>query len=66
MCLLTNIHDPPRESNYHDEHGNAIQLAIVADYNHHMENVDNADIMANSYTASRQHESGQKNSFSTY
>jgi len=23
ICLLTNIHDPPREGNYHDEHGNA-------------------------------------------
>jgi len=24
VCLLTNIHDPPREGNYHDEHGNVI------------------------------------------
>jgi hypothetical protein len=31
--LLTNIHDPPREGNYCDEHGNAIKPAIVADYN---------------------------------
>jgi len=23
ICLLTNIHDPPREGNYRDEHGNA-------------------------------------------
>jgi len=52
MCLLINIHDPPREGNYHDEHRNAIKLVIVADYNHHMEHVDNADRMANSYTAS--------------
>ena len=29
VCLLTNIHDPPREGNYCDEHGNAIKLAIV-------------------------------------
>jgi len=54
MCLLTNIHDPPRESNYRDEHRNAIKPAIVADYNHHMGHVDNADRMANSYTGSRQ------------
>ena len=36
VCLLTNIHDPSREGNYCDEHGNVIKLAIVADYNHHM------------------------------
>jgi len=52
VCLLTNIHDPPREGNYHNEHGNAIKPAIVADYNCHMGHVDNADRMANSYTAS--------------
>ena len=52
MCLLTNIHDPPREGNYCDEHRNAIKLAIVADYNRHMEHVDNSDRITNSYTAS--------------
>jgi len=52
VCLLTNIHDPPREGNYRDKHGNAIKLAIVVDYNRHMGHVDNADRMANSYTAS--------------
>jgi len=54
VCLLTNIHDPPTESNYRDEHGNAIKPAIVADYNRHMRHVDNSDRLANSYTASRQ------------
>jgi len=54
VCLLTNIHDPPREGNYHDEHGNMIKPAIVADYNCHMGHVDNADRMANSYMANRQ------------
>jgi len=53
VCLLTNIHDPPREGNYHDEHGNAIKPATVADYNRHMGHVDNSDRLANSYTASR-------------
>jgi len=53
LRLLTNIHDPPREGNYCDEHGNAIKPAIVADYNGHMGQVDNTDRMANSYTASR-------------
>jgi len=52
VCLLTNIHNPPREGNYHDEHGNTINPTIVADYNHHMGHVDNADRMASSYTAS--------------
>jgi len=53
VCLLTNIHNPPREGNYCDEHANAIKPTIVADYNHHMGHVDNADRMANSYTPSR-------------
>ena len=52
VCLLTNLHNPPREGNYRDEHGNAIKPAIVADYNRHMGHVDNADRMANSYMAS--------------
>jgi len=53
VCLLTNIHDPPREGNYRDEHGNTIKLAIVVNYNHHMGHVDNSDRLANSYKASR-------------
>ena len=53
VCLLTNIRDPPTEGNYRDEHRNTIKPAIVADYNRHMGHVDNADRMANSYTASR-------------
>jgi len=52
VCLLTNLHDPPREGNYRNEHGNVIKPAIVADYNRHMGHVDKADRMANSYTAS--------------
>jgi hypothetical protein len=53
MCLLTNIHNPPREGNYRNEHRSAIKPAILADYNRHMGHVDKADRMANSYTASR-------------
>jgi len=48
VCLLTNIHDPPREGNYHDEHRNVIKPATVADYDHHMGHTDNSDRMANS------------------
>ena len=51
--ILTNIHDPPSEGNFRDEHGSAIKPAIVADYNRHMGYVDKGDRMANSYTASR-------------
>jgi hypothetical protein len=53
VCLLTNIHDPPTEGNYHDEHGNAIKPAIVADYNRQVWHVNNADRMTNSYMGSR-------------
>jgi len=65
VCLLTNIHDPPREGNYSDEHWNVIKPVIVTDYNCHMGHVDNADRMANSYKASRQTWKWTKNSFST-
>jgi len=54
MYLLTNIHSPPREGNYHDELRNVTKLAIVTDYNHHMGHVDNADRVANSYRATHQ------------
>jgi hypothetical protein len=53
VCLVTNFHDPPREDNYRDEQGNAIKPAIAADYNRHVGLVDDAERMANSYTASR-------------
>ena len=65
VCLLTNIHDPPREGNYRNEHGNAIKPAIVADYNRYMGHTDNADRMANSYTASCRTWKWTKSSFST-
>ena len=52
-CVPPDIHDPLREGNYRDEHGNAIKPAIVTDYNRHMGHVDNSDRLANSYTASR-------------
>ena len=51
VCLLTNIHDQPRDGNYRDEHVKAIKPAILVDYNHHMRHFDNVDRMGNSYTA---------------
>ena len=52
-CVHVDIHNPPSEGNFWDEHGNAIKLAVVADYNCHVGYVNKADRMANSYTASR-------------
>ena len=60
VCMLTNIHDPPRESSFRDEHGNVIKPAIVADYSRHMDYVNKADRMA-----SRRTWKWTKNSFST-
>jgi hypothetical protein len=50
--VLTNMHCPPAEGNFCDEHGNAVKPAIVADYSTHMGYVDKADRMANSYSIS--------------
>jgi hypothetical protein len=53
VYMLTNIHGPPAEGNFCDEHRNAIKPAIIADYNMHMGYVDKADRMTNSYSISR-------------
>ncbi|PNF30391.1 hypothetical protein B7P43_G13252, partial [Cryptotermes secundus] len=53
VYILTNMHCPPAEGSFCDEHGNAIKPATVADYKH-MGYVDKADRMANSYSISRQ------------
>ena len=54
VCMLTNIHDPPQEGNFHNEQGNVIKPKIVADYKHHLDYVDKGNRMANSYTISHQ------------
>ena len=64
-CLLTNIHDPPTEGNYRDEHGNVIKPGIVVDYNLTWGTLT---IQIGWPIATRQaaeHGSGQKSSFST-
>ncbi|PNF19047.1 hypothetical protein B7P43_G11709 [Cryptotermes secundus] len=53
VYMLTNMHSPPAEGSFCDEHGNAIKPAIVANYNKHMGYVDKADRMANSYSICR-------------
>jgi len=65
VCLLTNIHDPPTEGNYRDEHGNAIKPAIMADLT---VTWGMLTIRIGWPIATRQaaeHGSGQKSSFST-
>ena len=49
VYMLTNMHSPPAEGSFCDEHGNAIKPAVIVDYNKHMGYVDKADRMANSY-----------------
>jgi hypothetical protein len=51
--ILTNIHNPPVEGNFCDEHGNTIKPYIVEQYNRHMGYVDKGGRMANSYSISR-------------
>jgi len=34
--ILTNLHSPPLEDNFCDEHGKAMKPAIIQDYNRHM------------------------------
>ena len=51
--VLTNIHDPPAESNFCDESGNALKPASVEDYNQHMNYVNKSEGMASSYSISR-------------
>ena len=63
VCFLTNIHDPPREGNYCDEHRNVIKPTIVADYNLHVGHVDNSDMLTNSYMASHQTQKWTKKLF---
>jgi hypothetical protein len=51
--ILTNVHSPPLEGNFCDEHGKAMKPAIIWDYNRHMGYTDKSDLMKNSYSISR-------------
>jgi hypothetical protein len=50
---LTNMHYPPAEGNFHDQHGNTLKPAIIQDYNQHTEYVDKSHHMTNTYSISR-------------
>jgi hypothetical protein len=49
---VTNIHDRPQEGHVCNEQVNAIQLEILADYNHHMGYVNKGDRMMYTYSTS--------------
>jgi hypothetical protein len=52
--VLTNMHHPPANGNFCDEHGNAIKPEIIQDYNRHIGYVDLGDRMTHSYSIQRQ------------
>jgi hypothetical protein len=51
--VLTNMHHPPANGNFCDEHGNAIKPEIIQNYNRHVSYVDLGDRMTNSYSIQR-------------
>jgi hypothetical protein len=51
--LLTNMHHPPANGNFCDEHGNPIKPEIIQDCNRHMRYVDLGDRMTYSYSIRR-------------
>jgi hypothetical protein len=51
--ILTNIHDPPAESNFRNSNGKAIKPQIVEDYKRHMGYLEKGDRMANAYSIDR-------------
>jgi hypothetical protein len=50
VCILTNLHKPPTEGNFCDEHGRANTPVIVEDYSWQVDYTDKGDRMANSYS----------------
>jgi hypothetical protein len=48
IYILKNMYNPLTNSNFCDEHGNAIKPRIIQDYNQHMGFEDKGDKMANS------------------
>jgi len=51
--ILMNMHSPPLEGNFCNEHCKAVNLAIQKVYNRHTEYVDKSDHITNSYCISR-------------
>jgi hypothetical protein len=53
VYVLSNIHHPPANGNFRDEHENATKFYIVKEYNTHMGYVDKSDRMSNTYSICR-------------
>jgi len=53
VSILMNMHSPPLEGNFCNEHGKAVKLAIVQDCNRHTGYVDKSDHITNTYFVSR-------------
>jgi hypothetical protein len=51
--ILMNMHSPPLEGNFCDEHGKVMKMAVIQDYNRHMGYMGKSDHMTNSYSSSR-------------
>jgi hypothetical protein len=51
--VLTNIHDPPEDGNFHDDSRKALKPDIAQDYNRHMGYINRSERMANTYSNSR-------------
>jgi hypothetical protein len=62
--MLTNMHHPPSEGYFHDEHGNTLKPVITQDCNQHMGYVDKSACMTHTLSADG-HGSGSGNSSST-
>jgi hypothetical protein len=64
--MLTNMHHPPAEGNFCDEHRNTLKLAIIHAYNRHMGYKNQIDHMMNTYSIRRQTWKWTKKTFFTY
>ena len=51
--ILTNLHSPPLEDNFCDEHGKAMKPAIIQNCNRYTGYVAKSDCIMNSYSISR-------------
>ena len=63
VSLVTNIHNPPREGNYRDEHGKVLKPTTVADFNRQMGMLTMQIRWPIAARPAFEHGSGQENSF---
>ena len=65
VCLLTNLHNPPREGNYRDEHRNAIKRQLWQIITFTWGTLTMRIVWPIATQPAAEHGSGQKSSFST-